>query len=227
MFVKNCTFKLNEALKKKPTNNDYLYGGSSIFFSVRNLNITESSFERGRGPGGSVKIYNVFDESLDSSLRKLDEITNSLSISGCSFEDEKGSTNSIYYYSERRGNNFEINDCSFKGKLNKGSHYIDGKLIDKDSQKINIKSCRFDYDVNESVNIDLVNDDLSSIKIMKPINHYNNNRNIVLCLSALVLALAAVIIRLKNKFIFDDTKENYFEDFFDNQFESKSSTNKC
>ena len=57
VLVKNCSFHFNEAFNKKPSNiNDHLYGGSSAFFTVRNLNITECQFNHGKGSGGSVKI---------------------------------------------------------------------------------------------------------------------------------------------------------------------------
>lgn len=157
-------------------------------------------------------------------MRQLEEITNSLSISDCDFENEKGTTNSIYFVSNKRENNFEINNCNFKGKLSKGSKYIDGKLIDENAPKINIKSCSFEYDINQSINIDLINEESTSIETIKPINR---SRNIIPYLFMIILILVVTFLMLKNKFIINDDKDNYFEDKCDDQIESSTLIDKC
>ena len=169
--VKNCSFQRNKALSKR--NDENLFGGSSAFFTVRNLDMQEYTFEKSFGVGGALKVCNVFDEDSPNTAKNLEEFSNSISISGCNFDNEKGSTNSIYLFSNRPGNNVDINDCKFIGKLSKESHYIDGKLINKDSNRIHIDSCKFEHEINESIKIDLVDNIVdSSINILKDSNYH-------------------------------------------------------
>lgn len=67
-----CTFENNKATKKKPIDkNDELFGGSSVFLSARNGNVTKSKFITAKGEGTSLKIYNKFyEDSPDASKRK-------------------------------------------------------------------------------------------------------------------------------------------------------------
>ena len=74
-----------------------------------------------------------FDQSsilLHSSVSKL-----LISINDCSFEQDEKSSTSIYYIGGKEGSKLEIRGCEFRGKLNVGQHYVDGKLIERDSPK--------------------------------------------------------------------------------------------
>ena len=140
-----------------------------------NFDVIDSTFEHSKGIGG-FKVYNILDE-LDSehSIKQLEEENNNnlIIFSGCHFDNEKDSSNSIDFVSGKIGSDLEVIDCKFKGKLINGAHYIDGKLNNKDSPKINIKSCSFDYEINTSVNTELIKD-ISSIKIMKNLEFVNS-----------------------------------------------------
>lgn len=59
----------------------------------------------------------------------------------------------IYYVDENDVNNVEINNRKSKEKLSKGSHYIDGKLLGKNKNILQIKSSNFELNERDSINI--------------------------------------------------------------------------
>ena len=142
-----CNFDGNIATKQKPPNDkDHFYGGSSIFISSKNTNVTKSRFHSGKGSGGAFKVYNRFDET-PSNANTLDVNERHIYFDGCTFEHEDEAKSSIYYVIDDKSN-IEITECSFKGKLSKGSHYVEGKMLSSQSPKLKIKLCSFE-DENE------------------------------------------------------------------------------
>ena len=141
-------------LTKKPSNgiNDYLFGGSALFLACKNSLVINCTFLHNKN-GGAIKIYDVFERNKKRIT--LENSENKISILGCQFEQNENSKSSIFY-EEKNGNPIEVKDCNFKGKLNKGSHYIDGNFLTK--EKIQISSCNFENDVNNSVNFNSIND---------------------------------------------------------------------
>ena len=153
-----CLFKSNEAILNKPLDPDkknIYYGGSAMFIMSQNILVANCSFKLNIGSSGAVKINSI--KNVDNSkLIQLEENENSFTFIGCSFEQHKKSKNSIFYVDSKYKNRFEVIDCDFKGKLTKKSHYIDGKMYNKEN--ININSCNFESEKNDEVYINLIDD---------------------------------------------------------------------
>lgn len=91
----------------------------------------------------------------------------------------------------------EVNRCTFKGKLSKGNHYIDGKLLAKEANKISVNSCTFDYDIKKAVNIEIVNESRSK-KDTSFWNFVSNNLiEISFCVVAASAGMAFLVLRKK------------------------------
>ena len=216
VLIKSCTFQYNEARLKRSDN--HLFGGGSVFLTALNSEVIDSKFEHSKGVGG-FKIYDILDE-LDSkqAIKQLEEENNNnlIIFSGCQFDNEKDSSNSIDLVSGKIGSVIDVIDCNFKGKLINGAHYIDGKLNNKDSPKINIKSCSFDYEINTSVNTKLIKE-ISSIKIMKNLEFIKETNkwktlSCVSILAACILILCLSFIKVKRIVIQKD--DNHFDSQF-------------
>ena len=124
VLIQSCTFQYNEARLRQSDNN--LFGGGSVFLTALNSDVIDSKFEHSKGVGG-FKIYNVFDD-LDSEqtiikqLEEKEEENNLIFFSGCQFDNEKDSSKSIDFVSDKFRSDIEVIDCNFKGKLTKGTH---------------------------------------------------------------------------------------------------------
>lgn len=118
------------------------------------------------GPGGAIKISDRF-ENEDSNQKILlgneEKQTGSISISKCDFES---GSNSISCVSRKVGSKVEFIECNFKGRLDKGSHYINGKVTARESPRLHVKWCKFEEVNNEAVNIELINEN-PKIEIFK------------------------------------------------------------
>lgn len=135
--IEHCKFKDNKVNGNKNSiehKQKGLFGGSTLFMTARNADISNSSFVSNKEKYVAFKIYNRFDD--DGSAKLLDEndsssITNSntISIINCDFQQNDESTETINYISGNSASEVEINNCKFKGKLVKGSHYIEGNLL--------------------------------------------------------------------------------------------------
>ncbi|KAK8881269.1 hypothetical protein M9Y10_004003 [Tritrichomonas musculus] len=191
-----CYFLKNYALGQKAKEKN-LFGGAHVFITSRLLNITISKFERGIGEGGALKIYNKFDDDDEKSLRKLDEIHDSIWISGCKFDLAKGSKSSLSFEDDKELSTINVFDCDFTGKLSKGSHYIDGKISIKDDSKQIISSNKFEYENDDAVNLETVEKDQS----VAPKYSHSNSKHllmIVSCVSILAIVFIAFIIKTTN-----------------------------
>ena len=100
------------------------------------------------------------------------------------------------------GVSVEVRECSFTGKLGVGSHYIDGKLINENAQKLVVKKCSFnDNQINSinlahqkslknSLNVDNLNDYISiNFNDQTFKKDYNNDEN----MSFEMISLAAIL----------------------------------
>lgn len=150
--LNKCTFKSNQALPHE--SNTELFGGSSIFLTSKCLYITNCSFHKGKGSGGSVKIYNVFD-SNSRKIAQYMENENKFLISNCNFDNDKDFVESISYISDNNNNNNNtyIYNCFFDGKF--VDNYIDE--TQSSSVKVIVESCTFNFDLHTTLNINSIN----------------------------------------------------------------------
>ena len=227
VLIKSCIFQYNEAKLRHSDN--HLFGGGSVFLTALNSDVIDSKFEHSKGAGG-FKVYNILDE-LDSkqTIKQLEEDNNNnlIFFSGCQFDNKKDSSNSIDFVSGKFGSDIDVIDCNFKGKLTNGAHYIDGKLNNKDSPKVNIKSCSFDYEIDTSVNTELIKE-ISSIKIMKNLEFTKETNkwktiSYVSILASSILILYLSFIKVKRIVIEKD--DNRFDSQLDEELKSKFDLN--
>ena len=205
-----CNFTSNEAFYKKSSNNKntMFYGGGAIFLMSKGSSCVNCSFSHNKG--SAVKIYNNFD---NNDLRMLSSSDYSpIEFIGCDFEKDENSKSSINFVDEKNGNNIQLKDCIFRGKLKKGSHYIEGKWPIKD--KLKIISCKFENDfMNSAVNMNSLNDDEILVDLEKRSNCINNFI-IIISLIALFSAIFTLTVkRLRNST--HDLKDDSIESFVD------------
>lgn len=151
----SCRFESNKALATKPPrgDNNVLYGGQALFVMSHAMTINNTVFNMNKGSSGAVKIINLKNEN--SKIVHLEEEEKSFHFIRCKFEQDKSS---IFYVDQKSRNGIDALNCKFKSKLKKGSHYISGKVSNK--EKLNVKSCTFENKGNKSINLG-INDDQS------------------------------------------------------------------
>lgn len=157
VVITHCTFNGNTA-KAKETESK-MFGGAAIFLSAVRGKMVRNKFSNNNGPGGSVKLYNVFninsyEDDVNSEAKSLSSDKQSILISECSFEVNKKSGCGLFYLPGKSGSSFELNGCKFTGELHGNSHYIDGKAVQSGQQKLVVKNCKFSYDAKQSLNLD-------------------------------------------------------------------------
>ena len=162
-----------------------MFGGSALFLTCKNSLVQNCTFVRNLN-GGAVKICNKFENNYNSKSIGLEKSQNKVSILGCNFEQDENSKNSIFYDDKKDGDSIEVVDCDFKGKLQKGSHYIDGEINVK--EKIHVSSCNFENDVNDAVGYKLAGKIRS--KTM-----FNNSNCIIFTIITVSLMIMLIIIR--------------------------------
>lgn len=74
----------------------------------------------------------------------LDSVSNLLLVADCEFIQTDAASNSIYYVGGKEESLVQVPDCSFRGKFEKGFHYIDGDFASKEANKVDVKSCWFE-----------------------------------------------------------------------------------
>lgn len=138
--IDSCKFDSNTIVEDSSSP---LIGGSAMYLTVKIGNVVNCDI---RGASKYSLIKATKDFTTYSNLRRIDQLSsqNSLLISSCHFKHNDDSTTSIYYVSSMKGAQIEVNRCIFKGKLSNGNHYIDGKLLTKEANKISVNSCTFD-----------------------------------------------------------------------------------
>ena len=187
----------NEASAKKSQSVGDYYGGSAVFLLALQTEIIEMKFEKSKGQGGSVKIISLENKNL------LEENQNEISFSDCQFEnddeekEDETNSNAIFYVGNKKGGVIvDVNNCKFAGKLNKGNHYIDGKLSTNNSPIFHIKSCKFEYDIDDSINKDLIIDS-SSIEIINKIPNKGNLRKYIFVFFLSMSTILIILIKMK------------------------------
>ena len=175
--------------------------------TVRNANISFCSFQGSRGKKGSLKFYNKFDDDNVYTQKKKvhileaenrNEKQNSFLISDCDFENEDESSTSIYFVGGKEGSDIEVKECTFKGKLGKGSHYIEGEQQADEKPKLKILSCKFEDDQKPPVNMEIIRN-FDRQKIVLKQNQSNKLLVGALCVFLFTLAMAFLLIKIHSK----------------------------
>lgn len=187
-----CIFESNEALIKiRPTGqSNQLFGGDALYAICSGISIINSSFLRHKGGYGAIKIINHLNSNSKNIL--LERRGDPISFVGCTFEQHENSKSSIYLVDENSMNQVDIFDCEFKGKIKKGSHYIDGNFNNK--EKLNVKSCKFESDENEAINIESIN---NAIQIKADLSYFSSfTFKVIIMITVLITLLVLAIIKL-------------------------------
>ena len=188
-YFLRCKFLSNEAYAKKSVSNENknLYGGGAIYATTQSLLVENCSFHHNKGSG--VKICNLLNEEKSKHL--LEKSVSSFYIIGCEFEKDVKSKSSISYVDQSIGNKLEIKNCEFKGKIKKGSHYIEGMLLEKES--ILMESCNFEDDANNIMNLIFTNDLAFEMNPKFMLNPILNKYWIIILGTVLIIALFSII----------------------------------
>lgn len=192
----SCRFESNKALTKKPPRGDksVLYGGQALFVMSHALTVNNSVFTMNKGSSGAVKV--IFLDNEKSKIH-LKEEEKSFHFFACEFEQDETSKSSIVYVDEKSRNGIDVFECKFKGKLRKGSSYISAKVSNK--EKLNVKSCSFENEGNESINLGFVDDQKQDELDMRN-NLVQINSNLLMEVGGLaILILLFTLIVLKSK----------------------------
>ena len=137
---------------------DGIIGGSAMYLVINRGSISGCSFKQNKGPG-SVTLINDFQSS--SSLFLSNDY--SVSIDDCSFENDKSS---IFFQSGMLSPSVQVRRCVFSGKLEKGSHHIEGKLIVKNAPKLVVSDCTFSGSAKEALGL---NEEFLSVDMKKQV----------------------------------------------------------
>lgn len=138
VIVKKCIFLLNTVHAE--VNENGKYGASGAYVKSRKGKVKQNSFIDNNGPGSTLTIDNDFKEDTKRSFLLSNE--SPFVVSQCYFEISQNADSGVFYINGKHGYFVELSDCTFKGYLNKGSHFIDGKSISDDSPKLSVKNCK-------------------------------------------------------------------------------------
>ena len=204
---------------------DGFYDGSAIFLSAAAGIIKRCIFKN-----NSIKLTNNYAEDKSYIDTKILPNQDSYLISDCTFYISKDLKNSLFYYGYNSGTSLEIKRCIFDGELGNNSHFIDGKILNKNSSKVFIKSYKFSSNVKDAFNFDL-NNDFISINIKDQVFEFNDHAEnkkttksswkfnpisaASVCALAVILVAALIIMMIKknkNKSIADDELSNENKD---------------
>lgn len=167
-----CSFVGNIAKAPKSTTHNN-FGGSAVYLMISDGDLLSNTFTANKGPGGTLKIINDFPNDKSARILGFYNSKGSVIIADCSFEIEKDSDCSLFYTRGNNGAKFELQRCHFTGKLNQGSHYIDGNVISESSPELVVKSCVFASDLKNSINLD--NKKFMSIDVKSQVFEVGNN----------------------------------------------------
>ena len=206
VFVGNCVPLSNP-------NSDVLFGGSSIFLSSLNTVIIKCRFIDGTS-GPAVKVCDISSIKGKSRLfgylsKKQPRMNDNLIlVSQCSFEineDSKSSIN-IDFPNEETEMKVDVTDCEFKGKLSKGSHYIDGRLHSNNANRFIMNSCKFEDESDLNVKFDL-ND--KKVPLVNK-NSFNCSQVIIIVAAFIATVIFAILRLIKSRFQLIDQNEDLF-----------------
>lgn len=150
--ISNCVFTRNHLFE----NNDLdLTGGSAVFLNARKSNMNGCRFFENYGSDAACRILTSFkSKSSKSIIRKTKSDVNSIVINECRFRADTDSKSLIHFIIGNRDTNIEVNKCIFTGVLKDGAHFIDEQILDSKSPLLKIKSCKFSYGIEKSLNLD-------------------------------------------------------------------------
>lgn len=106
----------------------------------------------------------MFEENQINNGQLLLENVKTIQIIGCTFDIDSQSKSSIYCLNNKFGSEIELIgctfdiDCAFFSKTSKNTHYIDGKLLDKESPRIKINEGVFESQKQYVFNLKLMNE---------------------------------------------------------------------
>lgn len=125
--------------------------------TTKSLNVHNCTFRKGTGnnKGGSVKIYNVFDDDdYKHQAKNLNENMNFIFISGCNFDLDKRIQSSINFVDIKDSTQISVTECNFEGKPTNNSYFIKGR-VGSNINNIKIESCKFESENDLSLNMKL------------------------------------------------------------------------
>ena len=190
-----------------------LQGGSALYLNSRNGQVESCQFTFNKGKGSAMKNLNQFDDEKNNGISLMQSLFN-LEINRILINDylifnQDQSTSSIYYIAGKHGSSMDVNNCEFKGIFDKGTHYIDGKKVDKNGKMIQINSCKFDNDFESSLNLkeDFIWVDLKNQVFDSPsVKEKSNNK--FLCNYTCILWIATLLVVVVVIGIIKMTKQN-------------------
>ena len=168
-----------------------------------------------------MKVYNNF-QSNSKSVRNILDDNDPFVIVGCEFNIKQNSKYSLYYIGGKIATPVKLENCIFTGKLQNGAHYIDGELISKNSPKLIVKSCKFDHNNNNAMNLEDNNNFISKsllnyiidIDNVKDRKLTQNNSKFIAIASSSIFSLFVILLTIivsigkkKNSFYSDDQDE--------------------
>ena len=194
VLIQSCAFNSNSLISSSEAP---LSGGSAMYLTVNVGSVKNCQFN-GEGTGSLIVSSENFDEV--SSLKRINTLNrkSSLLISNSVFNQCNKESTSIYYIGGENAGHVEVKSCIFKGKLAKGSRFIDGELSTKDSQKMIVNSCKFEnYDVKTAVN-----DNIAEVQRSEKTTNLlawtlNNLVEIAFCATILTIVALFVIMNKK------------------------------
>lgn len=134
--ILKSTFEANNANLNPEKDDDLYFGGSAIYLAAETATILRCKFNKNVGIG--VKIINDF-ETLNLVKKSL-KSQSSILIAECIFEAAKDSKSSIFYAGASKIEiPIDVNDCIFKGQLDKGFYHIESS----ENSNLHVKSCQF------------------------------------------------------------------------------------
>lgn len=167
-------------------------GGNGLYITAKKCFINECHFLKNIGES-QLKIFNDFEtvnsEYLDNEYQASNRIR------CCTFDIDKNSKCSLFYYGGVKGVSCRAISCIFIGQLNHGNYHINGKVELKYSPKIFIDMCKFSSDESKSFNDE---NDFTSVVYQNQVFNYNSDEKIkdidILSYSMILLAVVIAVV---------------------------------
>ena len=212
----SCIFDSNQIISSSTSK----LSGGALYLTAKTAVVLYCDFKNNKGRGGGFKITDDFDLLPENNLRMLHSFgyynysKGSVVVSKCSFEISSNSDSSLFYENERPSIKVEISHCSFKGKLAKGAHYINGKSMTNGNHNLLIKSCQFSANQQEAISSKFIKVDLSYDMLNNKFNkvQMTYKLNLVVSLATVVAAIAIIAIVKKR----NDNNNNHIESVNEN-----------
>lgn len=210
VIIEYCIFTSNQLTE---SSNSKLTGGSALYLTAKTSEIVGCNFKSNKGRGGAIKISDDFDIVPEGSRMLQKSAYNSsgsVLISDCSFNIDSEADCSLFYSNERQITKVEVNGCTFKGKLAKGAHYIDGKSLANERPNLFINYCKFETDQNGALNSKFIKIDLNNqlTSANNDVIKIKLSSTMLIALSTLsILAVVLIVIIIKRRNLRQDASE--------------------